>query len=101
VPVFCGARLIAAEHSIYRSPFHESLEKQMKQIKAVLTSLVLGLAIGMWFGVNIGREVPFYSNPFDTHTLNKKIKGVAGETLEKGGQAIEKTGQELQNKLNK
>jgi hypothetical protein len=55
----------------------------------------------MWFGVNIGREVPLYSNPFDTHTINQKIKGVAGETLEKGGQAIEKTGQELQDKIKK
>jgi hypothetical protein len=73
----------------------------MRQLKTVLLSLVLGVAIGMWFGVNIGREVPFYSNPFDTHALNKKIKGVAGETLEKCGQAIEKTGQELQDKLKK
>lgn len=73
----------------------------MKQLKAILLSLVLGFAIGMWFGVNIGREVPLYSNPFDTHSINQKIKGVAGETLEKGGQAIEKTGQELQDKLKK
>ena len=73
----------------------------MKQLKAILLSLVLGFAIGMWFGVNIGREVPLYSNPVDTHSINQKIKGVAGETLEKGGQAIEKTGQELQDKFKK
>ena len=73
----------------------------MKQLKAILLSLVLGFAIGMWFGVNIGREVPLYSNPFDTHSINQKTKGVAGETLEKGGQAIEKTGQELQDKFKK
>ena len=35
----------------------------MKQLKVVLLSLLLGGAIGMWFGVNIGREMPFYSNP--------------------------------------
>jgi hypothetical protein len=85
----------------YRSPFYESLEKQMKHFKTVLLSLLVGVALGMWFGVNIGREVPFYSNPFDTASLNQKLKGVAGETLEKGGQAIEKTGQELQDKLKK
>jgi hypothetical protein len=73
----------------------------MKQLKAILLSLVLGVAIGMWFGVNIGREVPFYSNPFDTHSINQKIKGVAGETLEKGGHALEKTGQSLQDKIDK
>jgi hypothetical protein len=73
----------------------------MKQLKTLLLSLVLGVAIGMWFGVNIGREVPFYSNPFDTNALNKQLKKATGETLEKGGQAIEKTGQELQDKLKK
>jgi hypothetical protein len=73
----------------------------MKQLKLLLLSLLIGVAIGLWFGVNIGREVPFYSNPFDTHSLNQKIKGVAGETLEKGGHALEKTGQSLQDKADK
>lgn len=73
----------------------------MKQLKLLLLSLLIGISIGLWFGVNIGREVPFYSNPFDTQSINQKIKGVAGETLEKGGHAIEKTGQSLQDKLNK
>jgi len=77
------------------------LEEKMKQLKAVLLSLVLGLAIGMWFGVNIGREVPFYSNPFDTAALNEKLKRATGETLEKGGHALEKTGQSMQDKLGK
>jgi hypothetical protein len=54
----------------------------------------------MWLGVNIGREVPLYSNPFDTQTLHQKLKNVTGETLEKGGQALEKGGQALQDKLN-
>lgn len=73
----------------------------MKQFKAILLSLLVGVAIGMWFGVNIGREVPFYSNPFDTHSLNEKLKRATGETLEKGGHALEKTGQSLQDKLDK
>ena len=73
----------------------------MKQLKVVLLSLAVGVAIGMWFGVNFGREVPLFSNPFDAGSLNRKIKEVSGETLEKGGQALEKTGQALQNKPNK
>lgn len=71
----------------------------MKQLKVVLLNLAVGVAIGMWFGVNIGREVPWYSNPFDTAALNQKLKKATGETLEKGGQAMEKTGQSLQDKL--
>ena len=73
----------------------------MKNFKVVLLSLLAGIALGMWFGVNIGREVPFYSDPFDTAALNQKIKNATGETLEKGGHALEKTGQSLQDKLNR
>lgn len=73
----------------------------MKLIKVVLFSLAVGVAIGMWFGVNIGRDEPLYSNPFDTHTINQQIKKATGETLEKGGQALEKTGQALKEKLDK
>lgn len=73
----------------------------MKQFKAVLLSIIFGIAVGLWLGVNIGREVPWYSNPFDTDTLNQQIKRATGETLEKGGHALEKTGQDLQNKLNR
>lgn len=73
----------------------------MKQLKIFLLGAVIGVAIGMWFGVNIGREQPVFANPFDAGSLNQKIKKVGGETLEKGGQALEKTGQALQDKLNK
>lgn len=73
----------------------------MKQLKIVLLNLAIGIAIGMWLGVNTGREVPLYSNPFDTESLNQKLKKATGETLEKGGHVLEKTGQELQDKLNK
>jgi hypothetical protein len=73
----------------------------MKQLKVVLLSITLGVAIGMWLGVNIGREVPWYSNPFNTNTLNQKLKRATGETLEKGGHVLEQTGQALQDKFKK
>ena len=73
----------------------------MKFLKIIIFSLALGVGIGMWLGVNIGREVPLYSNPFDTDTLNKQLKKATGKTLEKGGQALEKTGQALQDQMDK
>ena len=74
----------------------------MKNLKILLLGAVLGVAIGLWIGVNIGREVPLSSNPFSYHEpLNEKLKRVSGETLEKGGRALEKTGQNLQDKINK
>ncbi|MDX8386670.1 MAG: hypothetical protein R8M11_09190 [Gallionella sp.] len=65
-------------------------------MKIILLSLLIGVGVGMWLGVNIGRNVPLYSNPFDTDSLNQKLKKVTSETLEKGGQALEKTGKALE-----
>jgi hypothetical protein len=46
----------------------------MKQLKAIFFSLLIGAAVGLWLGVNIGRDVPLYSNPFDAHTINQQLK---------------------------
>ena len=73
----------------------------MKNIKMILLGVVIGLATGLWLGVNIGREMPLLSNPFYKEPLNEKLKRLGGETLEKGGRVLEKTGQELQDKLGK
>jgi len=74
----------------------------MKVLKIMLFGIVIGMAIGLWIGVNIGREMPLTSNPFSYHeSLQEKLKRVGGETLEKSGRALEKTGQDLQDKLNK
>ena len=73
----------------------------MKILKLIVLGAVIGVASGMWLGVNIGREMPLTSNPFYKESLNEKLKRVSGETLEKSGRAIEKTGQKLQDKLSK
>lgn len=73
----------------------------MKILKLIVLGAVIGVAIGMWLGVNIGREMPLTSNPFYKESLNEKLKRLGGETLEKSGRALEKTGQELQDKLGK
>ena len=71
----------------------------MKNIKLIIFGVVIGIGIGMWLGVNIGREVPLLSNPFNRESVADKLKRLSGETLEKSGKALEKTGQELQDKL--
>ena len=68
----------------------------MKFLKIIVLSLLIGVGVGMWLGVNIGRDMPLYSNPFDTDALNQKIKKATSETLDKGGQALEKTGQAIE-----
>lgn len=73
----------------------------MKQFKVVLVSLLIGVAIGMWFGVNIGRDEPFYANPFKPRSIAQDIKKMGGEALEKSGAALEKSGKALQDQLKK
>ena len=75
--------------------------KKMEKIKKILLSFLICGFLGLWVGGNIGRGVPFYFKPFDSRSLHEKLKDVAGETLEKGGHALEKTGQSLQDKMNK
>ncbi len=70
----------------------------MKQLKIVLVSLAVGILIGMALGVNIGREKPLLSNPFEKESLADRVKRLGSETLEKSGKALEKTGQALQGK---
>jgi hypothetical protein len=74
----------------------------MKNLKLILLSIFIGLLVGLWLGINYGRELPLLSNPFaHQETFNDKLKRISGETLEKSGRALEKTGQELQDKLSK
>ena len=70
----------------------------MKQLKIILVSLAVGILIGMALGVNIGREKPLLSNPFEKESLAERVKRLGSETLEKSGKALEKTGQALQGK---
>ena len=59
---------------------------------------MLGALIGMALGVNIGREKPLLSNPFEKESLTERVKRLGSETLEQSGKALEKTGQALQGK---
>ena len=70
----------------------------MSHIRNINFSLVIGFLIGIALGVNIGRDKPLLSNPFEKATLGDRVKQLGSETLEQGGKALEKTGQALQDK---
>ena len=67
----------------------------MKQLKTILTGLVIGLLIGIWFGVNIGKDKPIFSNPFAEDSIQQKIKKSGEKLIEKSGEAMEKGGRAL------
>ena len=68
----------------------------MKQIKTLIGGIVLGLLLGLWFGVNLGRDRPIFSNPFAEPTVQEKLKQTGKALIEKGGQTLEKGGKALQ-----
>ena len=54
----------------------------------------MGLIVGLWLGVNIGKGNPIFGNPFAEENLSKKLK-------EKMGSSIEKFGEDLKGKVEK
>lgn len=60
----------------------------MKKLKLILVGVVAGLLVGLWFGVNIGKGKPFYSNPFAEVSLQDRIKAKGLEVMENTKDAI-------------
>ena len=46
-------------------------------IKKYITGIVIGLLLGLWFGFNLGKDRPFWANPFSEPTLSQKAKDAA------------------------
>lgn len=74
-------------------------EEQMKRVRYLILGLVIGAIIGLWFGINIGKDKSILSNPFAEPSIQKRLKQTGGEVLEKGGKALEKSGKALKKKL--
>lgn len=53
----------------------------MKSVKKYLIGAVVGLLIGLWFGVNIGEDRPVWANPFAKKNLAEKAKDVATDVI--------------------
>jgi hypothetical protein len=52
----------------------------MLGFKKLLLGLIIGIALGMWWGVNIGKGQAFYDNPFKT--AKERAKERARDALE-------------------
>ncbi len=63
----------------------------MKKFKFLLLGVVIGLAVGLWFGVNIGRNKPIFSNPFAAKSIKEKAKETASDVLDETKRALRKS----------
>ncbi|MEJ2434305.1 MAG: hypothetical protein P8Y53_14520 [Pseudolabrys sp.] len=71
----------------------------MKVVKNFIIGLIIGLLLGLWFGVNIGKGRPIYANPFKAAEVKAQLKKTGENIMEKSGQALEKGGKALQDKI--
>jgi hypothetical protein len=63
----------------------------MKKLKILLTGVFIGLLLGLWFGINFGREKPIYSNPFADEVIKQKAKETTSEAIEDTKRALRKS----------
>lgn len=65
-------------------------------MKRVLRSFAVGLLtgglVGLWFGMNIGKDQPLLSNPFAEVPLAQKAGRAASGAVEGAKQGVEKAG---------
>jgi len=66
-----------------------------KNKRNLLIALLLGLALGLWFGVNLGRGHSLFCNPFAKQTFGERIRDTSNLVLDKSGQALEEGGKVL------
>lgn len=66
-----------------------------KTRRLLTVGLLLGLALGLWFGVNLGRGRKLFSNPFAKQTLGERLRDTGNLVLDKSGQALEEGGKAL------
>lgn len=60
----------------------------MKHIKMLFMGFILGIIIGLWSGINVGKGKPIFSYPFAKENISKKLKVKVGESIEKLGEDI-------------
>jgi len=58
----------------------------MRIMKLLFMGTLLGLIVGLWLGVNIGKGHPIFGNPFAEENLSKKLKEKMGASIEKFGE---------------
>ena len=66
-----------------------------KTLRLLATGLLLGLGLGLWCGVNLGRGHSLFANPFAQPTIGGQLKETGTLVLDKGGQALEESGKAI------
>lgn len=75
----------------------------MSGIKKYLIGLFIGLVLGSWMGVNIGKGQPLWANPFAEKDIAEKVKNKARNMSEdaktKAGEMVKDAKKAVREKL--
>lgn len=63
-------------------------------------AVIVGLLLGLWMGVNIGRDQFVFANPFKEQTLQEKMKKASEAIIKESGDKLEEAGKALKDSLN-
>lgn len=71
----------------------------MKTIMTLITGLLIGAFLGLWAGVNIGKEKPLLSNPLRETTMQEKLIHAGEDAFDKSSEVIEKSKNAIKEKF--
>lgn len=70
----------------------------MQSARPLVFGMVVGLAVGLWFGTNMGKGRKFYANPFTQASIGEVVREKSADIVEKSGEVLERGGQALEQK---
>lgn len=59
-------------------------------MRKLLYLVIIILGVGMWMGINIAKDKPLFSNPFEEKDIRDKAKDAALDVLEEGKRQLQK-----------
>ena len=60
----------------------------MLPFKKYIIGFVVGLVLGMWWGVNLGKDQPFWDNPFADRSVKTRAQDKAEDILDQAKRAV-------------
>ncbi|GIX22083.1 MAG: hypothetical protein KatS3mg121_0866 [Gammaproteobacteria bacterium] len=64
-------------------------------LKAFVFGVVVGVVLGLWAGVNIGKGRPVWGNPFAEKPVTEKLRDAGGAVLERSGEVLQRGAERL------
>lgn len=60
-------------------------------MKKMMAVMVVAVLLGLWLGINLGREQPLFSNPFVEKTAADKLLDATAEMFEDSRRALKRS----------